>query len=119
MRPELPGDAIVLETDAPYIAPVWRRTTGRCERTEPGDLARIAAELALLRGIDLASAGATEPRAMRSRRCRGWGRCFPSPSRCPVAPLAAFVLGVCALQWQAELAPRCPLLVAAIGGADH
>lgn len=32
-----------------------------------------------------------------------------------IAPLAAFVLGVCALQWQAELPSMPTLLVAAIG----
>lgn len=48
----LPDDAIVLETDAPYIAPVWRRTDGQVQRTEPVDLARIAGELAGLRGVE-------------------------------------------------------------------
>jgi TatD DNase family protein len=46
----LPEDAIVLETDAPYIAPAWRRLLDRVERTEPSDLARIAVLLAELRG---------------------------------------------------------------------
>lgn len=46
-------DAWVLETDAPYIAPSWRRTPERVERTEPSDLERIAAELARLRATDL------------------------------------------------------------------
>ena len=50
---DLPVDAWVLETDAPYIAPSWRRTPERVERTEPCDLARIAEELARLRGTDL------------------------------------------------------------------
>ena len=48
----LPGGSIVLETDAPYIPPVWRRSDGRAGRTEPEDVARIAAEVASLRGID-------------------------------------------------------------------
>lgn len=48
----LPDDAIVLETDAPYIAPAWRRTDGQVQRTEPADLARIAGELAALRGVE-------------------------------------------------------------------
>jgi len=55
----LSQQAFVLETDAPYIAPEWRRTSHGVERTEPADLARIAAEFALLRGIrsdDLAHA---------------------------------------------------------------
>jgi TatD DNase family protein len=49
----LPSAAIVLETDAPYIAPVWRRTAGHAGRTEPADVARIATEVASLRGINL------------------------------------------------------------------
>lgn len=49
---ELPHSAWVLETDAPYIAPSWRRSSGTVERTEPADLARIAAELATLRKVD-------------------------------------------------------------------
>ena len=42
--------AWVLETDAPYILPSWRRTPDAAGRTEPADLARIAAEVAVLRG---------------------------------------------------------------------
>ena len=49
---ELPHSAWVLETDAPYIAPSWRRTPDGVERTEPADLARIATELASLRQVD-------------------------------------------------------------------
>jgi TatD DNase family protein len=48
----LPEQALVLETDAPYIAPEWRRTPDGVERTEPADLARIAVQLAALRGVD-------------------------------------------------------------------
>jgi TatD DNase family protein len=48
----LPLEALVLETDAPYIAPEWRRTPAGVERTEPADLARIATELAALRAVD-------------------------------------------------------------------
>ncbi len=40
----------MLETDAPYIVPSWRRTPEGAGRTEPADLARIAAEVAVLRG---------------------------------------------------------------------
>lgn len=47
---ELPLDAIVLETDSPDIPPVW---LGR-GRNAPGELPRIAAELAALRGTSLA-----------------------------------------------------------------
>jgi TatD DNase family protein len=43
----LPLDAIVLETDAPDIPPVW----GRGERNRPANLARYAELLAELRGI--------------------------------------------------------------------
>ncbi|MBS1135833.1 MAG: TatD family deoxyribonuclease, partial [Burkholderiaceae bacterium] len=48
----LPEQTLVLETDAPYIAPEWRRTPAGVERTEPADLARIAAELCVLRDVD-------------------------------------------------------------------
>ena len=51
----LPGEAVVLETDAPYILPVWRRIGGQAGRTEPEDVARIAAEVASLRGIDISA----------------------------------------------------------------
>ena len=48
----LPEGAWVLETDAPYIAPSWRRKPDAVDRTEPADLARIADEMAALRGVD-------------------------------------------------------------------
>jgi TatD DNase family protein len=48
----LPLTSIVLETDAPDIPPEW---LGR-GRNEPGELPRIAAVLAELRGIDVAEA---------------------------------------------------------------
>ncbi|HTH79498.1 MAG TPA: TatD family hydrolase [Ramlibacter sp.] len=57
---ELPLDAIVLETDSPDIPPHWlyrtaeQRADGSPQgRNEPGELPRIAAELAQLRGIDV------------------------------------------------------------------
>ncbi|TCS70005.1 TatD DNase family protein [Sulfuritortus calidifontis] len=46
---DLPLEAIVLETDSPDIAPAW---IGK-GRNEPAELARIAASLAELRGIDV------------------------------------------------------------------
>ncbi len=46
---DLPLDAIVLETDSPDIPPVW---IGR-GRNAPGELPRIAATLAELRGVDV------------------------------------------------------------------
>ena len=49
----LADDAWVLETDAPYIAPSWRRSAQGVERTEPADVARIADELAALRAVEL------------------------------------------------------------------
>jgi len=56
----LPLEALVLETDAPDIPPHWLyRTAGqrsageRQGRNEPGELPRIAAVLAQLRGISL------------------------------------------------------------------
>jgi len=48
----LPEQTLVLETDAPYIAPEWRRTPAGVEHTEPADLARIAAELCTLRDVE-------------------------------------------------------------------
>ena len=53
---DLPGDAIVLETDAPDIPPHWlyktseERAQGARSRNEPAELPRIAATLAELRG---------------------------------------------------------------------
>ena len=52
----LPGGSLVLETDAPDIPPHWlyrtaaQRAAGERSRNEPGELPRIAAVLALLRG---------------------------------------------------------------------
>jgi TatD DNase family protein len=45
---DLPLDAIVLETDAPDIAPSWRYK----QRNTPDQVAQIAKVLAQLRGID-------------------------------------------------------------------
>ena len=45
----LPIEALVLETDAPDIAPAWLHP----ERNTPLELPRIAAELAMLRGLDV------------------------------------------------------------------
>lgn len=47
----LPMDALVLETDAPDMAPAW--LTGR--RNSPAELPRIAAEIASLRGMSTAA----------------------------------------------------------------
>jgi len=55
----LPETAIVLETDAPDIPPRWlyrsaaQRAAGATSRNEPGELPRIGAELATLRGMAL------------------------------------------------------------------
>ena len=45
----LPLEAIVLETDAPDIAPAWIKG----QRNSPAELPRIAASLAQLRGLDI------------------------------------------------------------------
>ena len=56
----LPLESIVLETDAPDIAPQWLyrtaadRAAGAGMRNEPGELPRIGAVLAELRGVDVA-----------------------------------------------------------------
>lgn len=52
----LPLEWIVLETDAPDMPPEWLSDgPGRRGRNEPGELPRIAAVLAELRGADLAA----------------------------------------------------------------
>lgn len=51
---ELPLEAIVLETDSPDIPPEW---LGR-GRNEPGEIPRIAAVIAALRGLDVATLAA-------------------------------------------------------------
>jgi TatD DNase family protein len=48
----LGADAFVLETDAPDILPQWLRAGG-VARNEPAELARIAGEIAALRGTGL------------------------------------------------------------------
>jgi TatD DNase family protein len=62
---QLPADALVLETDAPDIPPLWlyRTAAQRLQapgqgRNEPAELPRIAAELAALRGLGLAELAA-------------------------------------------------------------
>jgi TatD DNase family protein len=56
---QLPATALVLETDAPDIAPQWlyrsaeQRAQGDVSRNEPGELPRIARTLAELRGWTL------------------------------------------------------------------
>ncbi|WP_051304990.1 TatD family hydrolase [Chitinilyticum litopenaei] len=54
---ELPMEAIVLETDAPDIAPAWLAGPPPA-RNEPAELPRIAAVLAELRGMTLAEVAA-------------------------------------------------------------
>ncbi len=51
---DLPADALVLETDAPDIAPSWLRgPDGKAGRNSPAELPRIAAEIAALRETTL------------------------------------------------------------------
>lgn len=59
---DLPLSAIVLETDAPDIPPHW--LAGR--RNQPAELARIAHELAVLRGIDVTEVVAETSAAARA-----------------------------------------------------
>lgn len=58
----LPGDAWVLETDAPDIPPQWRRKDGACLRNEPGDLPAMADVMAQLRNLPLAEVAQTSRR---------------------------------------------------------
>lgn len=51
MAASLPLDAIVLETDAPDIPPAWLANPAVRPRNTPGQLPRIAAALAELRGM--------------------------------------------------------------------
>lgn len=53
----LPLASLVLETDAPDIPPSWLAGPPP-QRNEPAELARIAAELAVLRGMDVADLAA-------------------------------------------------------------
>jgi len=55
---ELPASALVLETDAPDIAPQWLRAGGTVLRNEPMQLPRIGAVIAGLRGIEAAALAA-------------------------------------------------------------
>ena len=73
---QLPLESIVMETDAPDIPPYWRYTTaeqraqGQAQgRNSPGELPRIAATVADLRGMDVqALAEATSQNARRALR---------------------------------------------------
>ncbi|MBC7610674.1 MAG: TatD family hydrolase [Polaromonas sp.] len=71
---ELPLDALVMETDSPDIPPQWvyktaaQRAEGQAQgRNEPGELPRIAQQVADLRGIALdALAAATTANALEA-----------------------------------------------------
>ncbi len=82
---DLPLSALVLETDAPDIPPHWlyrtaeARAAGQAQgRNEPGELPRIAAVLAELRGMSLqavAEATSANARAALPRLGRGGQAC--------------------------------------------
>ena len=86
---ELPGDALVLETDAPDIPPHWLYTTaaeraaGRPQgRNSPGELPGIAAVLAQLRGQPLQSlAGSTRANALAALPRLEWLLADGQPSQ--------------------------------------
>ncbi|WP_377156831.1 TatD family hydrolase [Roseateles sp. UC29_93] len=69
---ELPAEALVLETDAPDIPPHWlyrtaeERAAGATSRNEPGELPRIGAVLAGLRGWTLEEAAEITGRNART-----------------------------------------------------
>ena len=80
----LPLDALVMETDAPDIAPHWlyrtaaQRTDGQGQgRNEPGELPRIAGVLAQLRGmtVDALQAATTANAIQAFPRLRGLVPC--------------------------------------------
>jgi len=57
---DLPIEALVLETDSPDIAPAWiAAQNGHAGRNTPGELPRIAASIAALRGVAVDELGAT------------------------------------------------------------
>ena len=59
----LPAESIVLETDAPDIAPAWLQ---KAARNEPGELGRIAAAIAELRGVDVVELAAVTSASARA-----------------------------------------------------
>jgi TatD DNase family protein len=75
----LPETAVVLETDAPDIPPHWlyrtaaERADGATSRNEPGELPRIAAVLAGLRGWTLAQTAQITTANARSALPGLWG----------------------------------------------
>jgi TatD DNase family protein len=82
----LPLHAIVLETDSPDIPPQWlyrsaaQRAAGEVARNEPGELPRIAAQLAALRGLSepaLAQATRTNAIAALPRLAQVWHAAAP------------------------------------------
>ena len=62
---EVPADRVLVETDAPYLAPVPHR--GR--RNEPAWLVDVAARVAQLRGVSLETLAAES--TANARRCFG------------------------------------------------
>ncbi len=76
---DLPIEALVLETDAPDIAPAWVHPG----RNTPAELPRIAAELATLRGLDVE----TVIRLTGANAARSLPRLTTAPSA--AAPAAA------------------------------
>jgi TatD DNase family protein len=61
-----PADRIVVETDAPYLAPVPKRG----KRNEPSFMVETARKLAALRGVSLEEIGATT--SQNFARFAGW-----------------------------------------------
>lgn len=64
---DLPDDTLVLETDAPDIAPAWvRDADGQPGRNTPGEVARIAEGIAVLRGVTVETLARTTTRNARA-----------------------------------------------------
>ncbi len=66
----VPDDRLLIETDAPYLAPVPHRG----KRNEPAFVGRVAETIAVLRGVPADALGV---QAARNFEAFPWSNCFP------------------------------------------